>query len=239
MANGTDALTLSLRSIGIENGDGVVTVSHTAVATVAAIALANAVPILVDIGRDDFCMAPESLAEILANPPCPIKAVVPVHLYGHPARMLEIMDLAEQYGVSVIEDASQAHGASLHGHHVGRFGKAGAFSLYPTREFWGVWRWRNSDYRRRRGRGGPTLPARIRLERTAGKPSARDEFPARRNSGCSFAGQAQALAGRQQTSRADSPALRRGTLEPSDRAAASSGRLQPRLPPVRCSNGAA
>jgi dTDP-4-amino-4,6-dideoxygalactose transaminase len=133
VANGTDALEIGLRALGVGPGDGVVTVSHTAVATVAAIELVGATPILVDIDPEDFNMAPGDLAAVLAKPPVPVKAVIPVHLYGHPAPMVEIMTLAERAGAAVLEDCSQAHGAAIDGRQVGRFGALAAYSLYPTK----------------------------------------------------------------------------------------------------------
>ncbi|MSO77056.1 MAG: DegT/DnrJ/EryC1/StrS family aminotransferase [Alphaproteobacteria bacterium] len=133
VANGTDALEIGLRALGVGPGDGVVTVSHTAVATVAAIELVGATPILVDIDPADFNMAPDDLAAVLANTTLRIKAVIPVHLYGHPAPMAEIARLAAKVGAGVLEDCSQAHGAAIDGHQVGRFGAIAAYSLYPTK----------------------------------------------------------------------------------------------------------
>lgn len=132
-ASGTDALVLGLRALGVGPGDGVVTVSHTAAATVAAIELVGAVPVLVDVDEKSFTMGPAGLAAVLTRPPLPIKAVVPVHLYGHPADMAAIATLAARHGAKVLEDASQAHGAMIDGRQVGRFGDAAAFSLYPTK----------------------------------------------------------------------------------------------------------
>jgi dTDP-4-amino-4,6-dideoxygalactose transaminase len=133
VANGTDALEIGLRALGVGPGDGVVTVSHTAVATVAAIELAGARPILVDVDPADFDMAPADLAAVLAKPPVRVRAVIPVHLYGHPARIDEIAALADRFGALVLEDCSQAHGATVKGRQVGQFGAVGAYSLYPTK----------------------------------------------------------------------------------------------------------
>ena len=135
VASGTDALILALRALGIGPGDAVITVSHTAVATVAAVELVGAMPVLVDV---DVChgLDPEKLAATLAawpsGAPKP-KAIIPVHLYGQPAAMNEIMAIAEQHGLAVLEDNSQAHGATLDGTMVGRFGRIAAYSLYPTK----------------------------------------------------------------------------------------------------------
>ena len=135
-ANGTDALALTLRGLGIGKGKSVVTVSHTAVATVAAIEMAGAVPILVDIEPDTYTMDPAELAEVLANPPAgtpPIGAIIPVHLYGQACDMDAILAVAARYGIPVIEDCAQAHGATLHGRKLGTLGVASCFSLYPTK----------------------------------------------------------------------------------------------------------
>lgn len=130
-ANGTDAVELALRGMGIVPGDHVATVSHTAVATVAAIERMGAVPVLVDIDKDRFTMLPESLERTLKN--FPVKAVLPVHLYGQCADMDAISALAAKYKCILIEDCAQAHGAALHGKKAGTFGDAAAFSFYPTK----------------------------------------------------------------------------------------------------------
>ncbi|MCW0235161.1 MAG: DegT/DnrJ/EryC1/StrS family aminotransferase [Ferrovibrio sp.] len=134
-ASGTDALILALRALGIGPGDAVITVSHTAVATVAAIELAGATPVLVD--TDEYwTMAPAALEAVLkdwpAGAPGP-KAVIPVHLYGQPAAMPEIAAITERHGLILLEDNAQAHGATLNGRMVGHWGKAAAYSLYPTK----------------------------------------------------------------------------------------------------------
>jgi dTDP-4-amino-4,6-dideoxygalactose transaminase len=135
-ANGTDALELCLRGLGIGPGATVVTVSHTAVATVAAIERAGATPLLVDVDPLHYTMDPAELAEVLDHPPAglpPIRAVIPVHLYGQPADLAPIMAARARHGVAVIEDCSQAHGATLDGRKVGTLAEAAAFSLYPTK----------------------------------------------------------------------------------------------------------
>lgn len=130
VANGTDAILLTLRAYGIGPGDEVVTVSHTAVATVTAIVLSGASPVLVDIQRDCYTMDPQRL-EAAIGPRT--KAIVPVHLYGQPADLGPILDVAARYGLHVIEDCAQAHGARYHGRRVGSLGAAGCFSFYPTK----------------------------------------------------------------------------------------------------------
>ncbi len=132
-ASGTDAIVLGLKALGIGPGDGVASASHTATATIAAIELAGAAPVLVDVQPDSFNMDPAALAALLARPPLPIRAVIPVHLYGRPAAMGEIAAIAERHGAAVLEDASQAHGAALGQRKAGRFGALAAFSLYPTK----------------------------------------------------------------------------------------------------------
>ncbi|MBN1764196.1 MAG: DegT/DnrJ/EryC1/StrS family aminotransferase [Sedimentisphaerales bacterium] len=133
-ANGTDALELALRACGVEPGDRVITVSHTAVATVAAIERAGAVPVLIDIDWQTFCLCPDVLQNILerSDRPSP-KAIIPVHLYGYPADMPDILDLAVRYGLYVIEDCAQAHGAGLQGRKLGTWGDLATFSFYPTK----------------------------------------------------------------------------------------------------------
>jgi dTDP-4-amino-4,6-dideoxygalactose transaminase len=133
-ASGTDALHLALRACQVGPGDAVITVSHTAVATVAAIELAGAVPLLVDIDPRTFTMDPQRLEDALATErgfrP---KAIIPVHLYGHPADMPAIMDIAERSGLIVIEDCAQSHGAAIQGRKAGSWGQMAAFSFYPTK----------------------------------------------------------------------------------------------------------
>jgi dTDP-4-amino-4,6-dideoxygalactose transaminase len=132
VANGTDALVLGLRALGVGPGDGVVTVSHTAVATVAAVELVGAVPVLADI---DACygLDPQRFADALAAAPAPVKAVIPVHLYGQPVDLMPILETARARGIAVLEDCSQAHGATIGGRQVGTFGDVAAYSLYPTK----------------------------------------------------------------------------------------------------------
>lgn len=132
VANGTDALVLALRGLGVGPGDVVATVSHTAVATVAAIELTGASALLLDIDADSFCMDPAALEAAFARG-LQIKAVIPVHLYGHPADIGAIVELARRNGARVVEDCSQAHGAAVGGRRVGTFGDVAAFSLYPTK----------------------------------------------------------------------------------------------------------
>ncbi|NKE44023.1 DegT/DnrJ/EryC1/StrS family aminotransferase [Roseomonas frigidaquae] len=135
-ANGTDALMLTLRGMGIGAGCTVVTVSHTAVATVAAIEMVGATPLLVDIDPDTFTMDADELVAVLNDPPPglpPIRAIIPVHLYGQSCDLEPMLAACREHGVMVIEDCSQAHGATLAGRKVGTMGDAACFSLYPTK----------------------------------------------------------------------------------------------------------
>jgi len=141
VANGTDALELSLRACDVGPGDLVFTVSHTAVATVAAIELAGATPVLVDIDPVTYTMDPNCLEDAIKGQSGDerlkfsgrIKAVVPVHLYGHPADMQAIMDIVKRYDLYVIEDCAQSHGATIQGRKTGSWGDLAAFSFYPTK----------------------------------------------------------------------------------------------------------
>lgn len=140
VASGTDALHLALRACRIGPGDAVITVSHTAVATVAAINMAGATPILVDIDPVVFTMEPNSLESAIQNlvrhsssVSLRPKAVIPVHIYGHPVDMPAIMEIAQRYNLYVIEDCAQSHGATLFGRKTGTWGHMAAFSFYPTK----------------------------------------------------------------------------------------------------------
>lgn len=130
LASGTDALLLALKSSGVGSGDEVITVSQTAVATVAAIELAGAIPVFCDIEPVRRCMDPDCIEPLINSR---TKAIVPVHLYGHPTDMARISVIAGKYGLKVIEDCAQAHGAMIGSRKVGTFGDAAAFSFYPTK----------------------------------------------------------------------------------------------------------
>ncbi len=137
-ANGTDAIELGLRALGIRPGKAVFTVSQTAVATVAAIERAGGIPVLVDIDAATYTMSPASLEETVLYlqtqyPNIVASAVIPVHLYGHPCDMGAIMSIASRYGLAVLEDCAQAHGARYKGNLVGTMGVAASFSFYPTK----------------------------------------------------------------------------------------------------------
>lgn len=141
VGSGTEALHLSLLACGVEPGDEVITVPNTAVPTISAICFANARPLFVDIDPETYTMNPGELDKCLKerfgnNGPRLTgkpKAIIPVHLYGHPADMDPIVEVARKYGLKVVEDACQAHGAEYKGRKVGSMGEAGCFSFYPTK----------------------------------------------------------------------------------------------------------
>ncbi|MGI9193679.1 MAG: DegT/DnrJ/EryC1/StrS family aminotransferase [Actinomycetota bacterium] len=134
VGSGTDALTLALKACGVGVGDAVITVSNAAVAPVAAIELCGAIPLLVDIDPITFTIDPQLIQETLTGwYGQPIKAIIPVHLYGQPADMTSIMELAHQHGLFVIEDCAQSAGAAIRGKKTGAWGEVSAFSFYPTK----------------------------------------------------------------------------------------------------------
>jgi len=138
VASGTDALQLALMACGVKPGDGVITVSQTAVATVAAIESAGAVPILVDVDPWTYTLDPDGVEDAVSecgksSPELRVKAVVPVHLYGHPADLPAILEIASRHALVVIEDCAQCHGARIGGIHTGKLGAASGFSFYPTK----------------------------------------------------------------------------------------------------------
>lgn len=134
VGSGTDALSLALKACGVGNGDFVLTVSHTAVATAAAIGLCGATPVFVDIGLDGYTMDPDRLEDSIKRfRGGRLKAVVPVHLYGHPADMDAIAEVARRYDLRIVEDCAQSHGATYRGRRTGTLGHIAAFSFYPTK----------------------------------------------------------------------------------------------------------
>lgn len=130
VGSGTEALHLALAACGVSRGDEVITVSHTAVATVAAIELIGAQPVLVDIEPDYYTLNPESLEEVVNSR---TKAIIPVHLYGQPANLEPILEFSKRHNLCVIEDCSQAHGAIYQGKRVGAWSHMACFSFYPTK----------------------------------------------------------------------------------------------------------
>lgn len=133
-ANGTDAIELILRGLGIGAGCAVALPSHTAVASASAISRAGARPIFVDVEADTCTLCPQSLTRLLESPlGREIKAVLAVHLYGHPCDMDALQRICDAHGVILLEDCAQAHGATHQGRMVGSIGRAAAFSFYPTK----------------------------------------------------------------------------------------------------------
>jgi dTDP-4-amino-4,6-dideoxygalactose transaminase len=130
VANGTDALQIALRAYAVGPGDEVVTVANTFIATGEAILLVGARPVFVDVEPETHTLDPARL-EAAITPRC--KLVLPVHLYGHPADMTAIGRVAERHRLPVLEDAAQAHGASLGDKRAGALGHAACFSFYPTK----------------------------------------------------------------------------------------------------------
>jgi dTDP-4-amino-4,6-dideoxygalactose transaminase len=130
VANGTDAVALALRAIGVSPGDEVVTVSHSAVATVSAIEQIGAVPVFADIDPTSRCLHPAAIEPLLSPKTA---AIVAVHIYGQPVAMDQIVPIARRHGLTVVEDCAQAHGAELNGRKVGTWGDTAAFSFYPTK----------------------------------------------------------------------------------------------------------
>ncbi|MEK0098743.1 DegT/DnrJ/EryC1/StrS family aminotransferase [Streptomyces sp. A475] len=128
--SGTSALHLSLMALGIGTGDEVVVPSFSFAATANAVRLVGAEPVFADITPDTYCLDPAAASAVIGPRTA---ALIPVHLYGHPADMDRLMPLAARHGLAVVEDACQAHGAALHGRPVGTFGQAGCFSFYPTK----------------------------------------------------------------------------------------------------------
>ena len=130
VGSGTEALHLALRACGIGAGDEVISVAHTAVATVAAIELSGAAPILADVEDAHGTLDPADLERRITPR---TRAIIPVHLYGQAADMDPIREIARRHGVPVIEDCAQAHGARYRGRVLGGIGTLACFSFYPTK----------------------------------------------------------------------------------------------------------
>jgi len=130
VATGTDALALALRACDIGDGDEVITVANTFIATVEAIALVGATAVFVDIDPETYTLDWQQLGSVLTSR---TRAIIPVHLYGHPVEMQPVLEFARAHELLVIEDASQAHGATYQGKRVGSFGDIGCFSLYYSK----------------------------------------------------------------------------------------------------------
>ena len=135
VGSGTEALHLALTACGVGPGDEVISVSHTAVATVAAIELSGATPVLVDIDPATYTLDPQGVQAAITPR---TTAIVPVHLYGHPADMAALLSIARPRGLRVVEDCAQSHGAMWAGKRTGAWGDAAAFSFYPTKNLGGL-----------------------------------------------------------------------------------------------------
>ena len=129
-SNGTVALHLALKALGINKGDEVIVPDLTFIATANAVTYCNARPVFVDSHPEYWCIDPEKMEEKITHK---TKAIIPVHLYGHPCDMGVIMDIAEDHGLYVIEDAAEAHGAEYKGRKVGSFGDVSCFSFYGNK----------------------------------------------------------------------------------------------------------
>lgn len=130
VASGTEAIQLALTAVGVRPGDEVITVANTCVPTICGITGAGATPVLVDIDPATFTMEPACLERAITSR---TKAIVPVHLYGHPCDMDPILAVARKHGLKVVEDCAQAHGARYRDRCCGTLGDAAAFSFYPTK----------------------------------------------------------------------------------------------------------
>jgi dTDP-4-amino-4,6-dideoxygalactose transaminase len=128
VSSGTNALSLALLALDIKQGDEVVTTANTFVATAAAISHVGARPVFVDISPDTYNMDSTQLEKTITKR---TKAIIPVHLYGHPVEMDAVLQIARKHNLKVIEDACQAHGAEYRGQRVGTLGDISAFSFYP------------------------------------------------------------------------------------------------------------
>jgi len=129
-SSGTHALEFALKAIGLKGGHKVITTPFSFIATANSIFHAGGEPVFADIRDDTFNIDPDEVKGRIGSN---VKAILPVHLYGYPADMDEIIELAEKNGLKVIEDACQAHGATYHGRKVGTLGDVGCFSFYPSK----------------------------------------------------------------------------------------------------------
>lgn len=130
VASGTDALHLSIEALGICEGDEIITTPFTFFATAEAIIYTGATPVFVDVEPETLNIDVRQIEEKINSK---TKAILPVHIFGHPANMEEILKIAKKYNLRIIEDCAQAFGASINGKKVGSFGDAGCFSFYPSK----------------------------------------------------------------------------------------------------------
>jgi len=130
VSNGTTGLHLALATLGLGPGDEVIIPDLTFVATANAVAYTGATPVLADIDADTLCLDPRSVKALISPR---TKAIIPVHLYGHPADMDALTEIADAHGLTIIEDAAEAHGAEYKGRRAGSLGKCGVFSFYGNK----------------------------------------------------------------------------------------------------------
>ena len=128
--NGTDALTIALRVLGIGKGDEVITTSHTALATIASIIDVGAKPVIVDIEKFYYTINPVMIKKAITRK---TKAIIPVHIYGQSCDIFQIKKIAKQNNINLIEDCSQSHGGKIKNKSLGSFGQLSTFSFYPTK----------------------------------------------------------------------------------------------------------
>src|SRR2546422_3175832 len=128
VGNGTDALWFTLLALGVGRDDEVITVPHTFIATAEAISFCGAKPVFIDIDEQTYTMDPRLLERAITPR---TRAIIPVHIFGQPADMDPILEIAQKHGLPVVEDACQAHGAEYKGRAAGSMGVAGCFSFYP------------------------------------------------------------------------------------------------------------
>ena len=158
VSSGTTGLHLGLLAAGLGPGDEVIVPSFTFAATANSVALTGATPVFADIEPDHFCLSAESVKAVITERTA---AIMPVHLYGHPANMDQLQQVADDRGIQLFEDAAQAHGASINGRRVGTFGAFAMFSLYPTKNM-------TSGEGGMVSTGSPEIERRLRLLRNQG-----------------------------------------------------------------------
>ena len=134
LANGTDSLEIGLRALGVEPGDEVVVPAFTFFATAEAVVAFGATPVFCDVDPETWCMTAATAEPAITDR---TRALVPVHIFGNPAPIPELMELADPRGIRVLEDAAQAHGAELEGRMAGALGHAGSFSFFPSKNLGG------------------------------------------------------------------------------------------------------
>ncbi|MEW6108834.1 MAG: DegT/DnrJ/EryC1/StrS family aminotransferase [Nitrospirota bacterium] len=130
VASGTDALHLAVEALGIGEGDEVITTPFTFFATAEAVLYTGATPVFVDIRHDTMNMDPDRIEAVITEK---TKAILPVHIFGHPADMEEIARIARKYNLRIVEDCAQSFGSDINGKKTGSFGDAGCFSFYPSK----------------------------------------------------------------------------------------------------------